>query len=155
MSSSFVAYSGFPVIVNGPNNTGTNTYGVVRANHYRTLKVRNRSVDNWFGTDASAEPCTGADNGTCAYGPAANLSFGTATVGSERTHKYVNIDSSVFKEFHITERQALGFRADAFNVGNIASYGNPHNSVNDTNFGQITNTRSQSRVLQLQVHYFF
>ena len=155
VSSSFVAYSGFPITVNGPNNTGTNMYGNVRANRYRTLKVRNSSVDNWFGTDASATPCTGGDNGTCAYGPAANLSFGTASVGSERTPRYVNIDSSVFKDFHVTERQALGFRADAFNVGNIASYGNPDNTVTDKNFGQITNTRSPSRVLQLQLHYAF
>ncbi|MGI4756171.1 MAG: carboxypeptidase regulatory-like domain-containing protein [Janthinobacterium lividum] len=155
VSSSFVAYSGFPVTINGPDNTNTNTYGLIRANRYRTLRVNNRSVDHWFGTDASATPCDGADNNTCAYGPAANLSFGTASVGSERTPRYVTIDSSVFKDFHITERQALGFRADAFNVGNIASYGNPDNNVTDTNFGQITNTRSLSRVLQLQLHYAF
>ena len=155
ISSSVIAYSGFPVTINGPDNTNTGTYGVVRANHYRKLVVRNRSINRWFGTDASATPCGGADNGICAYGPAANLTFGTASVGSERTPGYVGIDSSVFKDFHITERQALGFRADAFNVGNIASYGNPDNTVTDTNFGQITNTRSLARVIQLQLHYSF
>ncbi len=155
VSSIVIAYSGFPVTINSPDNTGTNTYGQIRANRYRALQVRNRSVNNWFGTDASATPCTGADNSICAYGPAASLSFGTASVGSERTPGYVVIDSSVFKDFHITEHQALGFRADAFNVGNIASYGNPDNTVTDNNFGQITNTRSPSRVLQLQLHYNF
>ena len=29
----------------------------------------------------------------------------------------------MFKDFHITERQAVGFRADFFNLFNIASYG--------------------------------
>jgi hypothetical protein len=155
VSSTVVAYSGFPVTINSPDNTGTNTYGQIRANRYRTLHVKNRSINNWFGTDPSAQPCTGADNGICAYGPAASLSFGTASVGSERAPGYVGIDSSVFKDFHIAESHALGFRADAFNVGNIASYGNPDNMVTDTSFGQITNTRSQSRVLQLQLHYTF
>lgn len=155
VSSSVVAYSGFPVTINGPDNTGTNTYGQIRANRYRKLVVKNRSVNNWFGTDPSATPCTGADNSTCAYGPAASLSFGTASVGSERAPGYVGIDSSVFKDFHITERQSLGFRADAFNVGNIASYGNPDSNVTDTSFGQITNTRSLPRILQLQLHYNF
>ena len=155
VSSSVIAYSGFPVTISGPNNTNTNTFGGVRANRYRALHVRNRSIDNWFGTDPSAVPCTGADNGTCAYGPVTDQSFGTASVGSERAPGYVGIDSSVFKDFHITERQALGFRADAFNVGNIASYGNPDSGITDNNFGQITNTRSASRVLQLQLHYSF
>ena len=99
--------------------------------------------------------CTDVDNGVCAYGPVTNQSFGTASVGSERTPGYVGIDSSVFKDFHITEHQALGFRADAFNVGNIASYGNPDNTVTDGSFGQISDTRSASRVLQVQLHYSF
>ncbi|MGI4853415.1 MAG: hypothetical protein ACRYF4_05115, partial [Janthinobacterium lividum] len=126
-----------------------------RANQYRKLKVVNRSVNNWFGTDPSVEPCSAANDGTCAYGPAAALTFGTASVGSERTPGYRQVDASAFKDFHLTERQALGFRADAFNVFNIASYGNPDNTVTDNNFGQITNTRSLSRILQLQLHYSF
>jgi hypothetical protein len=48
----------------------------------------------------------------------------------------------VFKDFHITEGQAIGFRADFFNVFNIASYGNPDNGITDANFGQIANVRS-------------
>ncbi|WP_245536099.1 TonB-dependent receptor [Terriglobus roseus] len=156
VSGSVVAYSGFPLTINGPGNTSdTNSFGGMRANRYRTLKVKNRTVDNWFGTDPSATPCAGTDNGICAYGPAAALSFGTASVGSERAPGYLGIDASVFKDFHITESQAFGFRADGFNVGNIASYGNPDSNVTDVNFGQITNTRSASRVIQLQLHYNF
>ncbi len=156
VSSSALIYSGFPITINGPGNAGTvNSEGSQRANRYRKLKLTGQSVDNWFGTDPSATPCTGADNGVCAYGTTAPDTFGTATVGTERTPRYLTVDSSVFKDFHITERHSIGFRADAFNVGNIASYGNPDRGVTDSNFGQISNTRSASRVLQLQLHYSF
>ncbi len=156
VSSSVVLYSGFPITINGPGSDGTvNSFGQQRANRYRKLMVTNRSVDHWFGTGVSAIPCTGADNGICAYGATGTDAFGTASVGTERTPRYLTVDSSVFKDFHITERQSVGFRADAFNVGNIASYGNPDRGVTDSNFGQISNTRSASRVLQLQLHYGF
>ncbi len=155
ISSSVVAYSGFPLTINGPDNTNTNTYGQVRANQYRKIHVINRGTGNWFGTGPSAVACAGPDNGICAYGPAGSLAFGTAAVGTERTPGYEQIDASAFKDFHLTEHQAVGFRADAFNVANIASYGNPDNGVTDTNFGQITSTRSNSRIIEFNAHYSF
>lgn len=155
ISTSAVLYSGFPITILGPDNTNTFSYGQARANQYRKLRVTNRTVQNWFGIDPSATPCGAADNGTCAYGPTTTQAFGTAAVGSERTPGYRQVDMSAFKDFHITEGQSIGFRADAFNALNIASYSNPDNNVGDSNFGQITNTRSASRVFQLQLHYAF
>ena len=155
ISSSATIYSGFPITINSGNNSNTNSYGQQRANQYRKLQVVNRSVQNWFGTDPSATPCSGANDGVCAYGPELSNTFGTAAVGSERTPGYRQVDFSAFKDFHMTDRQSLGFRADAFNALNIASYGNPDNTVTDNNFGQITNTRSLARVIQLQLHYSF
>ncbi len=156
VSGSVIAYSGFPVTISGPDNTSTSTFGNMRANQYRKLHIVNRSINHWFGTDPSATPCTGPDNGVCAYGPAANFQFGTASVGSERAPGYEQLDFSGFKDFHITEGQSLGFRADAFNALNIASYGNPNSSITSgSSFGQITTTRSASRVVQLGAHYTF
>ena len=155
VSATAVAYSGLPETINGPNNSNTNTFGQARANHYRQLKIVNRSINNWFGTDPSAIPCTGPDNGVCAYGPSLPNTFGSAAVNSERAPGYTQIDSSVFKDFHITERQAVGFRADAYNVLNTASYYNPDNTITDANFGQITQARGLPRVLQLALHYTF
>jgi Carboxypeptidase regulatory-like domain/TonB dependent receptor len=155
-SASAILYSGFPITINGPATSNTNSYGQARSNFYRPFKIRNRTVANWWGTDASAIPCSaGGDNGTCAYGAASPLSFGTASVGSERTPGYRQVDFSAFKEFHITEAQAVGFRADFFNVFNIASYDNPDNNVTDGNFGQITNVRSPPRQIQFSAQYRF
>ena len=149
-------YSGFPVTINdGSQRSNTNSFGTARANQYGRIHVVHRTLTNWFGTDPSAEPYDPVTNPTGAYGPAASQSFGTAPVGSERTPSYFQSDASGFKDFHITEGQAIGFRADAFNVFNIASYGNPQNTITNGNFGQINSTRSLPRILQLNLHYNF
>jgi hypothetical protein len=155
-SSTAIVYSGFPITIFGPNNSGTNTFfGGSRANVYRKLHIVNRGVAHWFGTDPSAVPCSGPDNGACSYGPALTATYGTAAVGTERSPGFEQIDSSLFKDFHITERQTLGFRVDAFNVFNFASYGNPDNNVGDSNFGQITSTRTGPRTIEFAAHYSF
>ncbi len=117
----------------------------------------NRSVGCPLRTDSNVNP-TGADNGTCAYGVAyagGPPTFGTAAINTERAPGYRQVDTSIFKDFHISERHVVGFRADFFNIFNIASYGNPDNNVTDTNFGQISGVRSPPRQIQLSLHYGF
>lgn len=159
MSGSLINYSGLPITINGPNNSNTNTDGQARANHYRKLIIKNRSIDHWWGTDPSAIGCSGPDNGVCAYGAAAPFTYGTASINTERAPGYRQIDASTFKDFHIFESHTIGFRADFFNLFNIASYQNPDNNVTDTNFGNISNqgtpVRSPARQIQLSAHYTF
>jgi Carboxypeptidase regulatory-like domain len=155
ISGTAIAYSGFPTSIFGPRSDGTNTEGDSRANQFRKLHISGRTLSRWFGTDPSAIPCTGADNGTCAYGPEAPFTFGTAAVGTERAPGFEQVDTSVFKDFHFAKGQSIGFRADAFNVFNFASYDNPDNNIGDPNFGQITATRSLPRQIQLALHYNF
>jgi hypothetical protein len=162
LSGSLVAYTGFPETITAPNVSNSNSFGQERANQYRKLKIVGRNINNWWGTDPSEQVCTtpGVDNGTCAYGVPANNAFGSASNGSERGPGYWQIDNSIFKDFHITERHTIGFRADAFNTFNIASYGNPDVGITDSNFGNISNqgsgaVRSPARNLQLNLHYNF
>jgi hypothetical protein len=159
LAASAILYSGFPVTIFGKNNNGgINPYGFNRASQYGQMVIRNRSLTNWFGTDPSATPClgAGADNGICAYGNEGNLEFGSAHNGSERSPGYRQVDTSLFKDFHVWgEQHVLGFRADFFNIFNIASYGNPDNNINDTSFGLINTTRSNARQIQLSLHYAF
>ncbi|HLV86845.1 MAG TPA: TonB-dependent receptor [Candidatus Sulfotelmatobacter sp.] len=164
-ATSAILYSGFPVTIFGPDTSNTNNggWGFSRANQYRPMIIKGRSIANWWGNDPSATPCvqnvsnpTGADNGVCAYGVAAPNTFGTAHNSTERAPGYRQVDMSLFKDFHIfKEQHVLGFRADFFNIFNIASYGNPDNGITDPNFGQITNVRSPARQIQLSLHYTF
>lgn len=165
VSGAGVAYSGFPATVTG-GNINVNSYGVQRANQYRHIKVVGRSLANWYGIDPSAMACgygllkndvpPGVDNGVCAFGKPSSTLFGTGRNGSLRAPDFKQIDASAFKDFHITERHTIGFRADAFNVFNIASYGNPDTGAGDSTFGQDEQARSPNqRTLQLSLHYSF
>ncbi len=152
-----IVYSGVPVTINAPNNTGLFNQAE-RANQYRSLHVVNRSVNNWFGTDASAMPCLveGQNNGTCAYGAPAAGQFGTAAVNTERAPGYEQIDLAAGKTFAITGEQKLEFRSEFFNAFNIASYDNPDNNIADQpGFGKIIATRSNPRIIQFSLHYDF
>ena len=123
------------------------------------MRIVDRSLTHWYGTDPSATPCTtpGVDNGLCAFGPAASNIFGDARNGNTRSPRYVNVDMSAFKEFRTFREQALGFRFDAFNAFNIVSYGNPDTGIGDTSFGDVYNqsVRSVERRLQFSAKYRF
>jgi hypothetical protein len=49
------------------------------------------------------------------------------------------MNGSLAKDFQITERFKAQLKADAFNFLNNLSWGDPSTSVNDANFGKITN----------------
>ncbi len=159
VSASAILYSGFPVTIFGQNNNqAMNAYGFNRANQYRNMVIRHRSLANWWGTDPSATPCVqaGVDDGTCAYGNEGQFQFGTAANSTERAPGYRQVDMSLFKDFHVWgENNILGFRADFFNIFNIASYGYPDNNINDSSFGLINTVRSPPRQIQLSLHYAF
>jgi hypothetical protein len=159
-------HTGFPINMTGSILAGFHARSA-RANQYRPLIIVNQSVQHWFGTDPSANPCVGPDNGVCAYGNEQPGQFGTARVDNgPRAPGYRIVDVSLFKSFHIVESHTLTFRCDAFNVGNIASYYAP-NSVSAANGvsaakwpnnsveGQIIQTASPARQLQLSLVYNF
>jgi hypothetical protein len=166
IATAIIVYSGFPETLTAPGNN-SNSFGNSRPNQYRPLKVVHRSIGNYFGTDPSAVPCTnpGVDNGVCAFGVPATNAFGTAKNGDVRGPGYLNVDLSAFKDFATVRNQTLGFRFDAFNAFNIASYGNPDTGITDGNFGNISNqgpangiaqdVRSVERRLQFSANYRF
>ncbi len=151
-----IAYSGFPVNISASNNSSVNGNSQ-RANHYRPLKIVHRTINNWFGTDPSATPCTtaGVDNGVCAYGQPAVGTFGTARPTSERAPGFQTYGASVTKDFTVFREQKINFRVDADNVFNSAYLSNPASNASANNFGQITTVRSGPRQLQLSMRYYF
>ena len=160
-----IAYTGFPVTIVTTTNSQVNANSQ-RANHLRQLKVVNRTINNWFGTDPSATPCglitdpntkiqTVNDNGICAYSQTAPGTFGTAAPNSERAPGYQTYGASVTKDFTIWHEHQINFRADADNIFNSAYLSNPGNNASTASFGQITAVRSGPRNMQLSVKYHF
>jgi hypothetical protein len=159
LTNGFKAFSGPPVTITA-NGGGTGSYGGARANQYGKIRRVNRSINHWFGTDPTATPCTAAGTapapGTaCAYGQPSFYQFGTASNGTERSPGFYQLDTSLLKDFHVYHDQTFGFRADFFNLLNVADYGNPDNNIQDSNFGVISSVRNQERRLQLSLNYKF
>ena len=155
-----LSYSGFPQSMTAGVSSNTNSFGVERANQYRPMHIRHRSLGNWFGDDPSAQPCTtsGVDNGVCAFGAPAQNTFGSSSNGSVRGPGFHNVDMSLMKDFRIVHEHFIGFRFDAFNAFNIVSYGNPDTGINDSGFGEIVQQnaiRSVERHLQFSLQYSF
>jgi hypothetical protein len=66
-------------------------------------------------------------------------------------------DTSIFKNFTLTERVKLQFRTEVFNVLNRPQFANPDSNVNDgSNFGVINGTRQFSeRQIQFAFRFTF
>ena len=135
--------------------------GAARPNQLNPVKITNRSVNHWFGTDDSMiNSCAaGSDvnkNGNpCVYQTQSLTAFGDVKTGSLRAPGFFNVDAAIQKNFRTWHDESLDFRADFFNAFNIASYGNPDNGMTDTNFGQISSTRSTERHIQFELKYQF
>jgi hypothetical protein len=103
------------------------------------------------GKDPNAEPAGGRDpqqwfdiTGVSVPAPltGGNLGLQSQTGPPSRT-----LDLSVFKDFPITERWKVQFRAESFNLANTPVYNTPGNNLQDSkalggngNFGKITST---------------
>jgi hypothetical protein len=74
----------------------------------------------------------------------------------------VNFDTSLFKDFSLTERQKVQFRAEFFNIFNHPQFSNPNSALNNLPFfGQTTSTVSTiegfgtNRQIQFALRYSF
>jgi hypothetical protein len=70
---------------------------------------------------------------------------------------WYNLDSSVFKEFSVTERTRLQLRAESFNTLNNPQFGQPGNLnyLNPATFASITTLRNTPRLLQFAAKLSF
>jgi hypothetical protein len=116
--------------------------------------VQKEKMYCFFNPKAFAAPLAIGDDGS--------TNFGNTGVGIIRGPHQLNFDFSVNKVFKITERQALQFRTDFFNIFNHAQFnlntagGNGAQiNVNDPSFGVISSTSVAPRLIQFALRYTF
>lgn len=68
---------------------------------------------------------------------------------------YINLDLSLFKTFRLTDAVSAQVRVEAFNLTNTPHFANPNAELSQGNFGTITNTIGNSRIMQFAVRVFF
>jgi hypothetical protein len=89
--------------------------------------------------------------------------WGDMGAGAAKGPGQFNFDTTFQKITKITERQAIQFRAEFFNLFNHSQFNAPNTAlfasplpdVNSPNFGRILSTSVNPRVIQLGLKYLF
>jgi hypothetical protein len=97
-----------------------------------SIYAANKYPGHWFNPAAFAAPAAGV--------------HGNAGRNIARGPMLGQMDTAVEKRFPVRERFGVSFRAEAFNVFNIAHYGTPASVFAGSNFGVITTPYSTSPV---------
>ena len=140
----FMARTGLPVNVvrNGNNSLCPGARPKLVGN---PLNVPSgQSLMEYFNTAAFESSSFG---NTCAIGDAGrNIVRGPG---------FVNGDFSVFKNFSMGERYRLQTRFELFNVTNTPHFANPAGDQSLHNFGEITGTIANPRIVQFAAKFYF
>lgn len=137
----FVARSGLPftpTISRDMSNTGL---GGQRPNRVGSGQLTNPTVNNWFDKTAFSLP--------------PQYTYGNSGGDILRGPRLLNLDFSIFKQFYVTERNRLEFRAEAFNLTNTPSFNTPSTTIDTASGGRITSTATNPRQLQFALKYNF
>ncbi|MBN8733628.1 MAG: TonB-dependent receptor [Acidobacteria bacterium] len=88
-----------------------------------------------------------------AFMPVTEVRFGTTGRNILRGPGLTNLDASLFRDFFLTERFKLQFRAEAFNISNTPAFNNPGATVSSASrnaAGQITNLGGYTEITGAQ-----
>jgi hypothetical protein len=83
------------------------------------------------------------------------MTYGTSGINPLHSDGQQQLDSSISKIFHITERHQLQFRADIFNTFNHPNFNAPDAIVGDPAEGQVSSTSIDNRRVQFALRYSF
>ena len=109
-------------------------------------------LNNYINPNFFSDPAAVANSSDASTG------FGTPMRNIYRGPFQSDVDFSISKSFHITEKHRFVFRADAFNLFNHPIFSIPSNvelTGSPATFGNITQTVIPARLLQLGLKYSF
>jgi hypothetical protein len=133
-------YGGQPIsVLLGYDNANVGNVAQ-RPNLVGNPTLSNPTPQEWFNTAAFAAP--------------APFTYGTAGRNISRGPGIRNWDIALARNFAITERIRLQFRAEAFNTPNFVNFGLPVASYSASNFGQVLSAAA-SREIQFSLKLAF
>ncbi len=92
---------------------------------------------------------------TAAFAVAPQYTYGNLGRNALHGPAYYNTDAGAFKNFSLTERFKLQFRAEFFNIFNNSSFDTPDSTLGDAAFGSITSTFASQRQIQFALKLLF
>ena len=135
--------TGEPFTVNTQvNNTFVNSAGAQRADISGNPNLPNseKTLNRWFNTAAFTQP--------------AQFRFGNQGVNIVRGDGVINLDTSILRNFPITETIKFQFRGEFFNITNHPNFGNPGATLNGPGFGIVSGAGAGRRI-QLGARFVF
>jgi hypothetical protein len=140
-----------------PINFGGNSAVLNSPGSGNTLNYFGDGIQVLHGTASSAwfSPaiCSATVTGNCFSQPG-NLQFGNLGLYPIHGPGYWNVDASVFKQFHVTERMQMELRGEGFSIVNTPQWNNPDTSIGNRTFGFITGAGG-NRQIQLGAKVVF
>jgi hypothetical protein len=112
-----------------------------------------QNVNCWYYDSANAK-CA-AFSGSNAFSIPAPGVFGNAGRNSLRGPGIQDLDVSISRNFAITERMKVQFRAEAFNLTNTVAFGLPNSNVSGGSPGVITSLAADPRIMQFALRLTF
>ncbi len=103
--------------------------------------LEDRTIEKWFNTAAFAPNTPGV--------------WGDTPRGFLRGPAYWNIDLAVSRVLRMPYEHRLEVRLEAFNLTNRVHLGDPNVTLGSADFGRITNTVADARVMQFAIKYQF
>lgn len=152
INSIYTAQSGMPVAVTQTTNFNSFAGFVTARPNYvsnPTLPMNQRTTQHWFNNANSAVPTS--YQGSAAFVAAPQFTIGNASRNPVRGPGFRDMDLSLIKHTHVTERTVVEFRAELFNVLNTPAFAQPNGVVGNTAFGTITGTSAEERVAQFAI----
>lgn len=130
-------------LATGVSNTASSGTGAERPNCFAgnpNLPSGQRTIDEWFNVSAFSIPQP--------------YTFGNCGPYIIRGPNFFNLDAGIHRDFSITERFRVTFRAELFNFFNHTNFSNPNASIGAATAGQISATQP-ARTVQLGMHAVF
>jgi len=134
--------SGTRFDVTDNDTTSLNNGQTNRPDRVGNGQLSHPTVNKWFDTSAFVVHAT-------------PMTYGNARANPLHADGQQQLDSSLSKTFRLTERQALQFRADAFNTFNHPNFYAPDSIVGDAAEGQVFSTSIDNRRMQFSLRYSF
>jgi hypothetical protein len=133
MTDIFQARSGDPLTMAYSPNTNTQVSSLI------TINGRNAYRPNRTGSPLYSDKSYNSTLGGIVYlnnssfsTPAANVVFGNSPRNAIRGFGFWQLDTGLTKDFPLTERAHLQFRAEAFNITNETNFGDPNTNYSGT-----------------------
>lgn len=131
-----------PVLATPLSNAGGS-----RPERFKSGRIDNPDPAKWYDTSFNTP--------SSAWGVPAAFTFGNAGRNILRGPGRVQFDYSLFKDFSLSERWKLQFRAEAFNLSDTPQFDLPNTSIGNPNAGIITAIAGTPRQFQLGLRFSF